>query len=99
MADRVDVVAPVPGLVASIAVARGAAVAAGDTVVTLQSMKMEIAVPSDRPGTGGGARLAGGRRGDRARGRPGDGRGSPLRCRAGRASAPTGARSPPAGAG
>ena len=51
MADRVDVVAPVPGLVASIAVARGAAVAAGDTVVTLQSMKMEIAVPSDRAGT------------------------------------------------
>jgi len=51
MADRVDVVAPVPGLVASIAVARGATVAAGDTVVTLQSMKMEIAVPSDRAGT------------------------------------------------
>src|SRR5207247_10702122 len=51
MADRVDVVAPVPGLVASIAVARGATVAAGDTVVTLQSMKMEIAVPSDLAGT------------------------------------------------
>jgi biotin carboxyl carrier protein len=51
MADRVDVVAPVPGLVASVAVARGAAVAAGDTVVTLQAMKMEIAVPSDLAGT------------------------------------------------
>ena len=38
MADSVDVVAPVPGLVASVSVAVGAAVAAGDAVVTLQAM-------------------------------------------------------------
>lgn len=51
MADSVEVVAPIPGLVASVAVAAGAAVAAGDAVVTLQAMKMEIAVPSDHAGT------------------------------------------------
>jgi len=51
MAESVDVVAPVPGLVASVSVAVGAAVAAGDAVVTLQAMKMEIPVPSDYAGT------------------------------------------------
>ena len=51
MADSVEVVAPVPGLVASVSVAVGAAVAAGDAVVTLQAMKMEIPVPSDYAGT------------------------------------------------
>ena len=51
MTDSVDVVAPVPGLVASVAVTAGAAVAAGDAVVTLQAMKMEIPVPSDSAGT------------------------------------------------
>jgi biotin carboxyl carrier protein len=51
MADIVEIVAPVPGLVASVAVAAGGAVAAGDPVVTLQAMKMEIAVPSDHAGT------------------------------------------------
>jgi biotin carboxyl carrier protein len=49
--DRGEVVAPIPGLVAGVAVARGAVVAAGETVVTLQAMKMEIAVTSDIAGT------------------------------------------------
>ncbi len=51
MADSVEVFAPVPGLVASVAVTAGAVVAAGDAVVTLQAMKMEIPVPSDHAGT------------------------------------------------
>jgi biotin carboxyl carrier protein len=51
MADSVNVVAPIPGLVATVAVAAGAVVAAGDPVVTLQAMKMEIPVPSDQAGT------------------------------------------------
>lgn len=51
MADLVEIVAPVPGLVAAVAVPAGGAVAAGDAVVTLQAMKMEIAVPSDHAGT------------------------------------------------
>lgn len=51
MAQSVDVVAPIPGLVASIAVAVGAKVAAGDAVVTLQAMKAEIPIESDQAGT------------------------------------------------
>ena len=51
MADIVEIVAPVPGLVAAVAVAAGGAVAAGDPVVTLQAMKMEIEVPSEHAGT------------------------------------------------
>lgn len=51
MANNVDVVAPVPGLIASVAVTPGAAVTAGDPVVTLQVMKTEISVPSDCDGT------------------------------------------------
>jgi biotin carboxyl carrier protein len=51
MAQSVDVVAPVPGLVASIAAPVGAKVSAGDAVVTLQAMKSEIAVESDQAGT------------------------------------------------
>jgi biotin carboxyl carrier protein len=51
MAKNVDVVAPVPGLVANVAVKAGGAVAAGDPVVMLQAMKMEIVVPSDHAGT------------------------------------------------
>src|SRR2546421_8607215 len=73
MAQSMDVLAPVPGLVANVAVAAGATVAAGDPVVTLQAMKMEIIVESEEGGTieavfvrggGGGengARLARGR--------------------------------------
>ena len=51
MANIVEIVAPVPGLVAAVAVAAGGAVAAGDPVVTLQAMKMEIEVPSEHAGT------------------------------------------------
>ena len=51
MADSVEVVAPIPGLVANVAVAAGAQVAAGDAVVTLQAMKTEIVVPADHAGT------------------------------------------------
>ncbi len=51
MAESVDVVAPVPGLVANVVAAVGAKVAAGDPVVTLQAMKTEIAVESDHAGT------------------------------------------------
>src|SRR5881392_2631849 len=51
MAQSMDVLAPVPGLVASVAVAAGARVAAGDPVVTLQAMKMEIIVESEQGGT------------------------------------------------
>lgn len=51
MADSVEVVAPIPGLVATVAVTAGGAVAAGDPVVTLQAMKMEIPVASDHAGT------------------------------------------------
>src|SRR3989440_13049566 len=51
MAQSIDVVAPVPGLVASVAVAAGARVAAGDPGVILQGMKMEIVVASEHGGT------------------------------------------------
>jgi biotin carboxyl carrier protein len=47
----VEVVSPVPGLVASIPVKVGDTVAEGDTVVVVNSMKMEIAVTADASGT------------------------------------------------
>jgi 3-methylcrotonyl-CoA carboxylase alpha subunit len=46
-----EIVSPLPGLVATVHVKAGDAVAAGDPVVTLQSMKMEIPVPADDGGT------------------------------------------------
>lgn len=46
-----DLVAPVPGLVASVALQIGDAVEEGDTVVILQSMKMEIPVAAEFAGT------------------------------------------------
>ncbi len=51
MADSVEVVAPVPGLVASVPAPAGTAVAEGDPVVVLQSMKTEIAVTAEQAGT------------------------------------------------
>jgi biotin carboxyl carrier protein len=42
---------PLPGLVAIIHVKAGDTVAAGDPVVTLQSMKMEIPVTAETGGT------------------------------------------------
>ncbi|MGH2618679.1 MAG: acetyl-CoA carboxylase biotin carboxyl carrier protein subunit [Thermomicrobiales bacterium] len=45
-----DVLSPLPGLVATVHVKVGDAVAAGDPVVTLQSMKMEIPIPAESDG-------------------------------------------------
>jgi 3-methylcrotonyl-CoA carboxylase alpha subunit len=46
-----EVLSPLPGLVATVHVKAGDAVAAGDPVVTLQSMKMEIPIAADNDGT------------------------------------------------
>jgi biotin carboxyl carrier protein len=46
-----ELVSPLPGLVATVHVGQGDAVAAGDPVVTLQSMKMEIPVAAEQDGT------------------------------------------------
>jgi biotin carboxyl carrier protein len=46
-----QVLSPLPGLVATVHVKSGDAVAAGDPVVTLQSMKMEIPVAAESDGT------------------------------------------------
>ncbi len=51
MPNRMEIVAPVPGLVASVAVSPGMAVKRGDPVAVLQSMKMEIPVPAEVDGT------------------------------------------------
>ncbi|MBA2756782.1 MAG: helix-turn-helix domain-containing protein, partial [Chloroflexi bacterium] len=49
----IDLVAPMPGRVLTIHVPRGAAVAAGDPIVTLEAMKMEHAVTAPRDGVVG----------------------------------------------
>jgi biotin carboxyl carrier protein len=46
-----EVLSPLPGLVATVHVKSGDAIAAGDPVVTLQSMKMEIPVAAESDGT------------------------------------------------
>ncbi len=46
-----EVLSPLPGLVATIHVKSGDIVSAGDPVVTLQSMKMEIPVAAESDGT------------------------------------------------
>jgi biotin carboxyl carrier protein len=46
-----EVLSPLPGLVATVHVKAGDAVAAGDPVVTLQSMKMEIPIAAESDGT------------------------------------------------
>ena len=46
-----ELVSPLPGLVATVHVKVGDRVAAGDPVVTLQSMKMDIPVAADADGT------------------------------------------------
>jgi biotin carboxyl carrier protein len=46
-----EVLSPLPGLVATVHVKIGDAVASGDPVVTLQSMKMEIPVTAESDGT------------------------------------------------
>jgi biotin carboxyl carrier protein len=45
-----ELVSPLPGYVAKIHVLPGDTVQAGDAVVTLQSMKMEIQVPAEADG-------------------------------------------------
>ncbi len=47
---RTELVAPMPGQVLSIDAPTGSTVEAGDTVVTLEAMKMEHGVSSQRPG-------------------------------------------------
>ncbi len=47
----VDVVSPLPGLVATVHVKVGDAIASGDPVVTLQSMKMEIPITAEGDGS------------------------------------------------
>ena len=49
--SSIHIVAEMVANVLSVAVAPGDAVAAGDTVVLLESMKMEIPVLAERPGT------------------------------------------------
>ncbi len=49
----VEVLSPLPGLVATVHVKEGDAIASGDPVVTLQSMKMEIPITAEGGGTVG----------------------------------------------
>lgn len=49
--DPRHVAAPMPGLVASVAVAEGRQVAAGDLLMTIEAMKMETALHAERGGT------------------------------------------------
>ncbi len=46
-----ELMSPLPGLVANVHVKVGDAIAAGEPVVTLQSMKMEIPIPAEGDGT------------------------------------------------
>jgi biotin carboxyl carrier protein len=46
-----EVLSPLPGLVATVHVAVGDTIASGDAVVTLQSMKMEIPITAEGDGT------------------------------------------------
>lgn len=46
-----EVLSPLPGLVATVHVSVGDTVASGDAVVTLQSMKMEIPITAEGDGT------------------------------------------------
>ena len=50
-ADPCHVSAPMPGVVASIAVASGRHVVAGDLLMTIEAMKMETALHAERDGT------------------------------------------------
>ena len=50
-ANPCHVAAPMPGVVASMAVAEGRAVIAGDLLMTIEAMKMETALHAERDGT------------------------------------------------
>jgi pyruvate carboxylase len=45
-----QVAAPMPGVIASVAVSEGKAVRAGDLMLTIEAMKMETGLYADRPG-------------------------------------------------
>jgi pyruvate carboxylase len=45
------VAAPMPGVIASVAVATGQPVHAGDLMLTIEAMKMETGLYADKPGT------------------------------------------------
>jgi pyruvate carboxylase len=49
--DAAHVGAPMPGTIATVAVAAGSKVAKGDLLVTIEAMKMETSVRADREGT------------------------------------------------
>jgi biotin carboxyl carrier protein len=51
MANSVEIVAPVAGVVGSLPVAVGASVTAGEPVVVLQAMKTEFPVEAEQAGT------------------------------------------------
>lgn len=57
--------APMPGTVVAIPAVPGAAVMAGDTLVVIESMKMEIALRAPRDGVIGGVHVAAGQGFDR----------------------------------
>ncbi len=46
-----EIVAPIPGVVASVSAKVGIRVEAGEAVLTLQAMKMEVAVTAENGGT------------------------------------------------
>ena len=50
-ANPCHVSAPMPGVVASLAIASGRAVIAGDLLMTIEAMKMETALHAERDGT------------------------------------------------
>ena len=50
-ANETHLGAPMPGVVASVAVAQGARVNPGDLLLTIEAMKMETAIHADRKGT------------------------------------------------
>ena len=50
-ANPCHVSAPMPGVVASVAVASGRSVVAGDLLMTIEAMKMETALHAERDGT------------------------------------------------
>ena len=59
-ANSRHVAAPMPGVVASLAVAEGRAVVSGDLLMTIEAMKMETALHAERDGTVAVLRVAAG---------------------------------------
>jgi len=47
----ITIASPIAGLVAAIEAAEGAAIEAGDTIIIVESMKMEIPVEAEAAGT------------------------------------------------